>query len=343
MYPLKVKKSSKRNARTLLDISPVTQPAGKSPSRIKEIVYACAFCASLPTFLLSACSADSSTTPQTPPGTQMPQMPQTPQMPQMPQMPQVSEWVREARIAGVDADPSMDMAAVKQILLERKSQNVSVLEVDSGLSNIMTDDQFAAQVTFLDNVAKQAHALGMHAVIYYPSLEVLTPNGESLPHSMYKDHPDWVQRGLGGEPNVFYGGKEHWVEPGAESVKLRIHLMNIHAEDLPLYRHQLFVLFHTSRSQMFSASRGYGDLDGDQDFVIMRNNDKVQLYRNDLTGTNIHWLRVKLNTNADPGLAQPVEADRTQDQEAKDELDVVGIDREQHEPLERSLGVRGVC
>lgn len=220
MYPLKVKKSSKRNARTLLDISPVTQPAGKSPSRIKEIVYACAFCASLPTFLLSACSADSSTTPQTPPGTQMPQMPQTPpetQMTQMPQVPQVSEWVREARIAGVDADPSMDMAAVKQILLERKSQNVSVLEVDSGLSHIMTDDQFAAQVTFLDNVAKQAHALGMHAVIYYPSLEVLTPNGESLPHSMYKDHPDWVQRGLGGEPNVFYGGKEHWVEPGAES------------------------------------------------------------------------------------------------------------------------------
>lgn len=46
------------------------------------------------------------------------------------------------------------------------------------------------------------------------------------------------------------------------------------------------------------------DLDGDQDFVIMRNNEKVQLYRNDLTGTNIHWLRVKLNTNADPGLAQ---------------------------------------
>jgi hypothetical protein len=60
---------------------------------------------------------------------------------------------------------------------------------------------------------------------------------------------------------------DYILEPGAESVKLRIHLMNIHAEDLPLYRHQLFVLFHTSRSQMFSASRGYGDLDGDQDWV----------------------------------------------------------------------------
>ena len=184
---------------------------------IRKLMSACTFCASLPALLTAACSAESLSMQPTPPGSEMPQTPQTPQTPQMAQTPQVAEWVREARIGGVDADPAMDMAAVQAILLERKNQNVSVLELDSGLSNMLTDDEFAAQVTFLDKVAKQAHALGMHAVIYYPSLEVLTPNGETLPHSMYKDHPDWVQRGIGGQPNVFYGGKEHWVEPGTES------------------------------------------------------------------------------------------------------------------------------
>lgn len=60
---------------------------------------------------------------------------------------------------------------------------------------------------------------------------------------------------------------DYILEPGAQSVKVRLHLMNTRAEDLPLYRHQLFVLFHSSRGQMFSASRGYDDLDGDQSWI----------------------------------------------------------------------------
>lgn len=45
------------------------------------------------------------------------------------------------------------------------------------------------------------------------------------------------------------------------------------------------------------------DLDGDQDLFVARNAAFAQLWRNDLTGTDIHWLRVKLNTLADPTLA----------------------------------------
>ena len=189
----------------------------------KESISACARLAPLSLILASACSGDLPTTPQAPPEVQTPQTPQMPQMPQMPPPPlpprpsQVADWVREARIGGVDADPLMTMDAVQKILMERKSQNVSVLELDSGLSMNLTDAEFAAQVTFLNEVAKMAHGLGMRAVIYYPSLEVLTKDGQTLPHSMYKDHPDWIQKGLGGQPNVFYGGKEHWVEPGMES------------------------------------------------------------------------------------------------------------------------------
>ncbi len=45
------------------------------------------------------------------------------------------------------------------------------------------------------------------------------------------------------------------------------------------------------------------DNDGDQDIVVLGNNEKAKLWRNDLTGTNIHWLRVFLDTSGDPSLA----------------------------------------
>jgi enediyne biosynthesis protein E4 len=46
------------------------------------------------------------------------------------------------------------------------------------------------------------------------------------------------------------------------------------------------------------------DRDGDEDVVIIANNEPVQLWRNDLSGADTHWLRVLLNTDAEPGLAQ---------------------------------------
>jgi hypothetical protein len=45
------------------------------------------------------------------------------------------------------------------------------------------------------------------------------------------------------------------------------------------------------------------DNDGDQDIVVTAVNDKLQLYRNDLTGAATNWLRVLLDTSAAPGLA----------------------------------------
>jgi hypothetical protein len=45
------------------------------------------------------------------------------------------------------------------------------------------------------------------------------------------------------------------------------------------------------------------DLDGDQDLFLARNNEFAQLWRNDLSGSDIHWLRVKLDTQADSTIA----------------------------------------
>ena len=130
---------------------------------------------------------------------------------------QVPDWVIHARIGGTDVYHEMDDFELEAILQERKDQNVSVLEFDTRLSLNLTDAEFDEDVAFLDRASLMAHDMGMKAVIYYPSLEVLTPDGELLDNSMYKDHPDWVQYGLNGEPNVFYGTLEHWVPPHWES------------------------------------------------------------------------------------------------------------------------------
>lgn len=44
------------------------------------------------------------------------------------------------------------------------------------------------------------------------------------------------------------------------------------------------------------------DNDGDQDIVITGNNDRLHLFRNDLTGTDTYWLRIFLDTSSDPSL-----------------------------------------
>jgi hypothetical protein len=132
----------------------------------------------------------------------------------------VPGWVRSARIAGLSLTPAMTDAEVEALVVQRAAENVSVVELDSGLSYYLDDAGFDAQVAFLDRVAARVHAHGMNAVIYYPSLEVVTTNGETLAHSMYKDHPDWIQVSIDGTPNVFYGSKEHWVRPGEESAWL---------------------------------------------------------------------------------------------------------------------------
>jgi len=129
----------------------------------------------------------------------------------------VPDWVRVASLGGTDISSDMSESELNSILNQRLLEKVSVLEFDSRLSEYLTESAFDSEVAFLDNAAQSAHALGMHAVIYYPSLEVITPNGENIANTMFKDHPDWVQYGLGGEANVFYGSQEHWVDPGAES------------------------------------------------------------------------------------------------------------------------------
>ncbi len=134
-------------------------------------------------------------------------------------------WMYSGRIGGTFIYNSMSDADLIALLDKRAAENVSILEFDSQLSYNLTDQEFDAEVDFLNRAAALANERGMKAVIYYPSFEVLTRNainadGVIADSTFAKDNPDWVQQGIDGTPNVFYGGLEVWVSPGEESAWL---------------------------------------------------------------------------------------------------------------------------
>jgi hypothetical protein len=67
-------------------------------------------------------------------------------------------------------------------------------------------------------VAEQAHKAGNKAFVYIAGTECITAHADKSPHTLAKDHPDWLQRQITGEPAVFTSGAAFWIRPGDEDV-----------------------------------------------------------------------------------------------------------------------------
>jgi hypothetical protein len=67
-------------------------------------------------------------------------------------------------------------------------------------------------------VAKKAHAAGNKAFVYIAGTECITANADQAQHSVVKDHPDWLQRKITGEPAVFSAEAAFWIRKGDEDV-----------------------------------------------------------------------------------------------------------------------------
>src|SRR5436853_2704579 len=99
---------------------------------------------------------------------------------------------------------------------------------ESGVFGIEVDNDIPGRYeSFLDpteklkaiqSVAEEAHAAGNHAFVYIAGTECITANADRSPHTMAKDHPDWLQRKITGEPALFGGGTAFWIQKGDEDV-----------------------------------------------------------------------------------------------------------------------------
>jgi hypothetical protein len=140
-------------------------------------------------------------------------------------VPSTASWLGHARIGGAELFNEMTDDEIEKSVATLAEQNVSVIEGDSDLSRMLTEKEFEAELGLMRRYAHAAHARELKVVWYYPALEVLSPKAKQGATSMFKQHPTWVQRGIDGKPNIFYGGRGrvHWVDPGMESAWMSFH------------------------------------------------------------------------------------------------------------------------
>jgi hypothetical protein len=96
---------------------------------------------------------------------------------------------------------------------------VSGIEVDNDIpgryeSFLHPEEKLRA----IHTVAEKAHQAGNHAFVYIAGTECITAHADQSPHTMAKDHPDWLQRRVTGKPAIFGGGTAFWIRQGDEDV-----------------------------------------------------------------------------------------------------------------------------
>ena len=124
-------------------------------------------------------------------------------------------WTHFVRIGG----HGLSMERIPEIIKSVQETGVFGIETDNDITGRY--DSFldpAAKLAEIKKMAEEAHRIGNYAFVYIAGTECITPNADKTPHSFFKDHPDWVQRKITGEPAVFGGGSAFWITAGDEDV-----------------------------------------------------------------------------------------------------------------------------
>jgi hypothetical protein len=123
-----------------------------------------------------------------------------------------THWVRIGAY-GLRADNA------EAIVRDAQETHVFGIEVDNdipGRYESFLDP--TAKLKAIRAVADEAHKANNKAFVYIAGTECITANADKAAHSVMKDHPDWLQRKITGEPAVFTSGAAFWIRPGDEDV-----------------------------------------------------------------------------------------------------------------------------
>jgi hypothetical protein len=128
---------------------------------------------------------------------------------------QEQNWTNFVRIGayGLKADNA------EAIVRDAAKSHVFGIEVDNDIpgryaSFLNPEEKLKA----IHAVAEAAHQAKNRAFVYIAGTECITANADRSRHSVLKDHPDWLQRKITGEPAVFTAGAAFWISPGDEDV-----------------------------------------------------------------------------------------------------------------------------
>jgi hypothetical protein len=105
------------------------------------------------------------------------------------------------------------------IVRDAQASHVFGIEVDNDVTgryeSFLDPTQKLAAIRML---SEKAHRAGNNAFVYVAGTECITAHANKAVHSVVKDHPDWLQRKLTGEPAMFTSGAAFWISPGDEDV-----------------------------------------------------------------------------------------------------------------------------
>jgi hypothetical protein len=124
-------------------------------------------------------------------------------------------WTHRVRIAGY----GLGRRPPADIVRDARDSHVFGIEVDNDITGryeSFLDPE--AKLSAIRALAREAHEAGNRAFVYIAGTECITKDADSTPHSVAKDHPDWLQRKRTGEPAVFTGGAAFWIRKGDEDV-----------------------------------------------------------------------------------------------------------------------------
>jgi hypothetical protein len=127
----------------------------------------------------------------------------------------VQNWTNYVRIGAYGLGPNN----AEHIVSDAKASGVYGIEVDNDIPGRYESFLDPTQkLQAIHSVAEAAHKAGNKAFVYIAGTECITANAKDSPHSVLKDHPDWLQKKITGEPAVFGGGAAFWISPGDEDV-----------------------------------------------------------------------------------------------------------------------------
>lgn len=124
-------------------------------------------------------------------------------------------WTNYVRIAAY----GLQLDSADEIVKDAQASHVFGIEVDNdipGRYESFLDP--TGKLKAIHAVAEAAHKVGNKSFVYIAGTECITANADKSAHSVVKDHPDWLQRKITGEPAAFTSGAAFWIHPGDEDV-----------------------------------------------------------------------------------------------------------------------------
>jgi hypothetical protein len=121
-------------------------------------------------------------------------------------------WLREVRIAAYP----LTVNDADAIVLKAEASGVYGIEVDNdipGRYESLLDPK--EKLEAIRRVATAAHQHRNKAFVYVAGLECISMNADG-PHTLAKDHPQWLQRKITGEPAIFNAKAAFWIKKGEE-------------------------------------------------------------------------------------------------------------------------------